>query len=120
MWRRGKDGELERKWETELTESLYDPITAFYNFRAGGFGTLKEGESLEVKGIPYPQPETIVIQMGPQEPGKRQATITIRQRCFDDNIGLVHVTFDDEMIPLTAWTRIPLFGKLSGRLVARY
>jgi hypothetical protein len=120
MWRRADTGELVLTWETELTEPLYDPITAFYNFRTGGIGPLTEGESLEVKGIPYPQPETIVIHLGAQEPGKRQATITIRQRPFDNELSLVHVTFDDELIPLAAWTRVILFGKLSGRLVDRY
>lgn len=120
MWRQGDNGELVLTWETELIEPLYDPITAFYNFRTGRIGPLTEGESLEVKGIPYPQPETIVIHLGAQEPGKRQATITIRQRPFDNELGLVHVIFDDELVPLTAWTRVILFGKLSGRLVDRY
>ncbi len=71
MWRRGSDGSLVRKWETELSEPVFDPISAFYNFRSGGFGELKPGETLQITGIPYPQPETITIHLGPQEPGNR-------------------------------------------------
>lgn len=119
MWRREPSGELVRKWEAELTEPFYDPISAFYNFRIGGFGELKGGETLSVSGIPYPRPERIVIHLGPQEPGNRRATVTIRQRSFDNEIGLVHVQFDDNLIPLSAWTRVLFFGKLAGRLVGR-
>ncbi len=120
MWRLEKNGAMVRKWETDLTEPLYDPISAFYNFRCGGFGDLKGGETLSVAGIPYPQPETIIIHLGLQEPANRQATITIRQRAFENETGLVHIRFDDDWVPLSAWTRVLVFGKLSGRLVGRY
>lgn len=119
MWRRGQDGVLVRKWETELTEPIYDPISAFYNFRIGGLGEVKGGDTISVAGIPYPQPETIIIRIGPQEPGNRLAAVTIRNRPFEDEIGLVHIRFDDDLVPLSAWTRIVAFGKLSGRLVGR-
>lgn len=120
MWRLGQDGALVQKWETELHEPIFDPISAFYNFRCGGFGELKAGETLSITGIPYPRPETILIHLGPQEAGRRQATVTIRQRPFENEIGLVHVQFDDVLVPLSAWTRVALFGKLSGRLVGQY
>jgi hypothetical protein len=120
LWRRGKDGEaLVRKWETELTEPIYDPISAFYNFRIGGLGAIKGGDSITVAGIPYPHPETITVQIGPQEPGNRQVAVTIRNRPFDNEVGLVHVRFDDDLVPLSAWTRVLQFGKLSGRLTSR-
>jgi Protein of unknown function (DUF3108) len=120
MWRRGKDGdELVRKWETELTEPIYDPISAFYNFRIGGLGPVKGGDTMTVAGIPYPHPETIIIQIGLQEPGNRQAVVTIRNRPFENEVGLVHVRFDDDLVPLSAWTRVLQFGKLSGRLTSR-
>jgi len=120
MWRRGQDGALVLAWQTDLDAPIYDPITAFYNFRCGGLGEFKGGAILSLAGIPYPHPETIMIQLGPQEPGERRATVTIRQRAFDNAIGQVHVHFDDELIPLSAWTRVALFGKISGRLVGRY
>jgi hypothetical protein len=120
LWRRGKDGEaLVRKWETELTEPIYDPISAFYTFRIGGLGAIKGGDTISVAGIPYPHPETITVQIGLQEPGNRQVTVTIRNRPFENEVGLVHVRFDDDLVPLSAWTRVLQFGKLSGRLVSR-
>jgi hypothetical protein len=119
MWRRGKDGVLVLKWETELNEPIYDPISAFYNFRMGSLGEVKGGETISVTGIPYPQPETIIIQVGPQEPGNRQAAVTIRNRPFKHEVGLVHIRFDDDLVPLSAWTRVLAFGKLSGRLTGR-
>ena len=117
--RRGEDGVLTLKWETELTEPIYDPISAFYNFRMGGLGEVKGGDTITVAGIPYPQPETIIIRIGLQEPGNRQATVTIRNRPFENEVGLVHIRFDDDLVPLSAWTRVLQFGKLSGRLTGR-
>lgn len=119
LWRRGDDGVLVLKWETALTEPIYDPISAFYNFRIGGLGEVKGGDTISVTGIPYPHPETIIIHLGLQEPGNRQAAVTIRSRPFDNEIGLVHIRFDDDLVPLSAWTRVLAFGKLSGRLVNR-
>ncbi|MGQ9919742.1 MAG: DUF3108 domain-containing protein [Desulfobacca sp.] len=120
MWRLEQNGDLVRKWEHELTAPLYDPISAFYNFRGGGFGELRGGETLSIAGIPYPQPETITVHLGLQEPGDRRATVTIRQRAFENETGLVHLRFDDDWVPLAAWTRVLVFGKLSGRLIGRY
>ena len=120
MWQLESNGSLEQKWQTELTEPIYDPISAFYNFRIGGFGDLKGGDTHTLAGIPYPQPETILIHLGLQEPGNRRATVTIRQRSFENETGLVHLRFDDDLVPLSAWTRVLGFGKLSGRLVGRY
>lgn len=120
MWRRGQDGELVLKWQTDLTGPIYDPITAFYNFRIGGLGEIKGGDTITVAGIPYPHPETITIRLGPQEPGNRQAMVTIRSRPEEHEIGQVHIRFDDQLTPVSAWTRVMQFGKLSGRLTGRF
>jgi hypothetical protein len=119
MWRRNKDGVMVLKWETELTQPIYDPISAFYNFRIGALGEVKAGNTLYATGIPYPHPETMMVQVGPQESNARQATVTIRQRVSDDEIGEVHVRFDDNLVPVAAWTKVALIGKISGRLVSR-
>jgi hypothetical protein len=119
LWQKGEDGVLGRKWETELTEPIYDPISAFYNLRIGGLGEIKGGDTITVAGIPYPRPEEIIIRIGPQEPGNRKATVSIRNRAFEDESGLVHIQFDDQLVPLSAWTRVLKFGKLSGRLTGK-
>jgi len=117
---RGQDGGLSLKWQTELTGPIYDPISAFYNFRIGGLGEIKGGETITVAGVPYPQPEEIIIRIGLQEPGNRRAAVSIRNRAFENESGLVHIQFDDSLTPLSAWTRVLQFGKLSGRLTRRY
>jgi hypothetical protein len=118
MWRRNKEGVMTLEWSTELTEPIYDAVSAFYNFRIGALGEIKAGNTISVTGIPYPHPENLVIQVGPQDPNNRQATVTIRQRALSDEIAEVHTRFNDNMVPLEAWTKVPLFGKITGRLVS--
>ncbi len=119
LWRRGKDGILARKWEMELTKTIYDPISAFYNFRVGALGKVKGGRTITVAGIPYPHPETMTIRLGPQEPGNSQATLTIRAQPQEKASAPVHIRFDDRLVPLSAWTKTPEFGEVSGRLTGR-
>lgn len=117
LWQRQENGELELKWETELTEPLYDPISAFYNFRLGALGDLKGGETIIVSGIPYPEPEEIVVRIGLKAAEGQKVTVAIRNRAFENESGLVHLVFDADLVPQTAWTRVLKFGKLSGRLI---
>jgi hypothetical protein len=119
LWQKGENGVLALKWQTELTEPIYDPISAFYNFRLGALGEIKGGDTITVSGVPYPRPEEIIIRIGPQESGNRKATVSIRNRAFEDESGLVHIQFDDQLVPLSAWTRVLQFGKLSGRLTGK-
>jgi hypothetical protein len=119
LWRRGKDGILAQKWEKELTATIYDPISAFYNFRLGVLGKVKGGKTMTVAGIPYPHPETMTIRLGPQEPGNRQATLTVRAQPQENAIAPVHIRFDDRLVPLSAWTKTSEFGEVSGRLTGR-
>ncbi|MBW1918251.1 MAG: DUF3108 domain-containing protein [Deltaproteobacteria bacterium] len=118
LWQPNGDGTLKLKWHTELDEPIYDPITAFYNFRLGAFGELKGGETITVSGIPYPHPEDINIHIGPTEHGRRKVAVKIRNRAFEDERGMVHILFDPQLVPLEAWTRVLVFGKISGRLLS--
>ncbi len=117
LWQQEENGALAKKWQTGLTEPFYDPISAFFNFRLGALGEIKGGDTITVAGVPYPEPEEIVIRLGPQEAGNRKATVAIRNRAFENESGLVHIVFDDHLTPLSAWTRVLKFGKLVGRLV---
>jgi hypothetical protein len=119
LWRRGQDGILSRKWEKELTATIYDPISAFYNLRLGALGKVKAGRTITVSGIPYPHPETMTIRFGPQEAGNSQATLTIRAQPQKNAIAPVHIRFDDHLVPLSAWTQTPEFGEVTGRLTGR-
>lgn len=119
LWQRQENGELGLIWETELTEPFYDPISAFYNFRLGALGPIKGGETITVAGIPYPEPEEVVIRIGLRTAAGQEVTVAIRNRAFENESGLVHLVFDDDLVPQTAWTRVLKFGKLSGRLLRR-
>lgn len=119
LWQPRENGELELTWETELTEPFYDPISAFYNFRLGALGPIKGGETIIVAGIPYPEPEEVVIRIGLRKAAGQEVTVAIRNRAFENESGLVHLVFDDDLVPQTAWTRVLKFGKLSGRLLRR-
>mgnify|MGYP001059978878 CR=1 FL=1 len=116
LWQRQENGDLELKWATELAEPIYDPISAFYNFRLGALGPIKGGETITVAGIPYPEPEEIVIRIGLRSDEGQKVTVAIRNRAFENESGLVHLVFDASLVPQTAWTRVLKFGKLSGRL----
>ena len=119
LWRRGKDGILAQKWEKELTATIYDPISAFYNFRLGVLGKVKGGKTMTVAGIPYPHPETMTIRLGPQEPGNRQATLTVRAQPQENAIAPVLSASTTAWCPCPLGLETPKFGQVSGRLTGR-
>jgi hypothetical protein len=104
-------------WHTPLKEPVYDPLSAFYNYRLGLLGPLKEGETIKVAGIPHPKPEEIEIRNGPVTSEGRQVTVAILNPAFEDERGLVFVYFDDRGAPTHAWTRVLHFGKILGQLL---
>ncbi len=111
-----KEKQLFRKWETTLHESLYDPISAFYNYRLGFMGPVKAGDTLRVPGIPYPQPEIIEVRIGLEGEEGREAMVSLVNRAFENEKGVVYVTFNKDLVPTQAWTRVLVFGKIIGRL----
>jgi hypothetical protein len=115
QWHEGQG--LKLKWEAPLTETLYDPITAFYNYRLGVWGPLKEGETLKLSGIPYPRREDIEVRLGPETQEGRQVTVSLLNRAFEDQKGLVLVMFNPQGVPTQAWTRVLVFGKITGQLL---
>jgi len=115
LWQE-KGKELVKKWETNLAEPIYDPLSAFYNCRLGLFGPLKEGETLKLQGIPYPKPEEIVLRIGPMTGEGRKVMVSIINRAFENEHGDVFVFFDDGWTPTQAWTRVLQFGKIVGNL----
>jgi hypothetical protein len=117
LWR-GDSGQAPvLRWSTELKQMLYDPITAFYNFRLGALGEIKGGETIIVHGIPYPEPEDIAIHIGGMEGEQRKVMVVIRHSPQEHEVGSIHLLFDKQWIPVEAWTRVLAFGKLVGRLI---
>lgn len=118
LWQHHQGKGLRRKWETALQkEPIYDPLSAFYNFRLGALGPAKEGETLKVTGIPYPHPEEIVIGVGPAGPEGRKVMVSLINRAFEDQKGIIFVFFDEKWAPTLAWTRVMIFGKIVGMML---
>jgi len=115
LWTFHEGKGMRRKWHTALkTEPIYDPLSAFYNFRLGAMGPPKEGETLKAAGIPYPQPEEIAVRIGPQGQEGRKVMVSIINRAFDNEQGVIFVYFDGKWAPTQAWTRVLRAGKVEG------
>lgn len=117
LWRSESGQTSELRWTTELKQMVYDPITAFYNFRLGALGEIKGGETITIPGIPYPQPEDIAIHIGDLEGGRRKVMVVIRNSPREHEVGSIYLLFDNRLVPVEAWTRVMAFGKLVGRLI---
>jgi hypothetical protein len=118
LWQHHEGKGLLRKWETALTkEPIYDPFSAFYNFRLGAWGQPKAGQTLRVQGIPYPRPEEMVIQIGQVEPEGRKVMVSLINRVFNDETVEVFIFFDDKWAPSHGWTRVFGFGKIEAKIL---
>jgi len=118
LWQlKEREGHLVLKWETALKEPVYDPLSAFYNCRLGLMGPLKEGNTLQIAGIPYPAPETMEVRLGKQTPEGRQAMVTLNNPALKGQRGVVFIMVDGDGVPLTGWTRVLGFGKALGQLL---
>ncbi|MEW6657558.1 MAG: DUF3108 domain-containing protein [Thermodesulfobacteriota bacterium] len=115
LWTYHEGKGMRHKWHTALKkEPIYDPLSAFYNFRLGAMGPPQEGETLKVSGIPYPQPEEITVRIGPQGQEGRKVMVSIINRVFDNEQGVIFVYFDEKWSPTQAWTRVLRVGKVEG------
>ncbi len=118
LWQlKERQGRLVLKWQTALKEPVYDPLSAFYNCRLGLLGPLKEGDTLQIAGIPYPAPETMEVRLGPQTPEGRRVMVNLFNPAFAHQKGVVFILVDGDGVPLKGWTRVLGFGKISGKLL---
>jgi hypothetical protein len=103
-WHEGKG--LLKKWETDLPEQVYDPLSAFYNCRLKILGPTREGETSTIRGIPYPQPEALEVRLGPETVDGRQAMVSLVNPVFADTRGVVFAMIDAQRVPQRAWTTV--------------
>jgi hypothetical protein len=103
-WHKGKG--LLKKWETALSEQVYDPLSAFYNCRLKILGPTREGETSTIPGIPYPQPEALEVRLGPESVDGRQAMVSLVNPVFEGTRGVVFAVVDDRRVPQRAWTTV--------------
>lgn len=118
LWTAEGMGPARLKWQTDLRQTVYDPVSALYNLRAGTLGAIRAGESLVVPGLPYPRPEDIIFRIGPQQEGRQKVAMQVRQGASGDELETLYLLFDRYWVPVAAWTWLGAFGKVSGRLTA--
>ena len=106
MWQDDDGLGLVKKWETDLLEPVYDPLTGFYNCRLGIMGPTRSGETGAIPGIPYPRPETMEVRLGPKTKAGCEAMISLVNPVFEDSRGVVFAFLDDRLLPRRARTTV--------------
>jgi hypothetical protein len=116
LWRQTEGGEKIKKWEGPLKSPVYDFLSLFYNVRLGVFGPLPACSTLKVMVLATPAPQEMVFAIGVATGGVRKVMLDHRK----SESKVVNQYFFDlspEQVPTQAWTRVPLFGKLTARLL---
>ncbi len=103
-WHEGKG--LLQKWQTDMNGPIYDPLTAFYNYRLGLLGPIHEGGTTAIPGVPYPRPETMEVRLGAKTEGDRQAMVSLANPIFGDDRGQVFAKVNERLVPQQVWTTI--------------
>jgi hypothetical protein len=116
LWRQVRGKEKVKKWEVPLKGPVYDPLTLFYNLRLGVLGPLLGGTTLRVMALPTPESREMVFTIGAVSDQGRKVMLDCR-RSESQAVNQYYLSLSPEQVPTTAWTRVPLFGKLAGRLL---
>jgi hypothetical protein len=103
-WHEGKG--LLKKWQTDLSSQVYDPLSAFYNIRLGILKPNQEGETGTIPGIPYPRPEAMQVRLGETTSSGLKAMVSLNNPIFPDSRGEVFAYLDKQKVPHEAWTTI--------------
>jgi hypothetical protein len=116
VWR-GVDGrEPMLDWQSPLKEPVYDPLTLFYHLRLGALGEMAPGKTWTVALIPNPEPREMVLSFGPETAQGRKVMVTVRSGAAAED-GPYFIFANSQKVPLLAWIRVLVFGKLSGQLL---
>jgi hypothetical protein len=103
-WHEGKG--LSKKWQTDLTDQVYDPLSAFYNCRLGIIGPSREGETSTIQGIPYPRPEAMEVRLGAESKDGSQVMVSLINPVFEGSRGVVLGYVDKQLVPHQAWSTV--------------
>jgi uncharacterized protein DUF3108 len=118
LWQWKEDrGVMILKWHTALNGLILDPLSAFYDYRLGLLGPVKEGETLKLEGIPYPKPEEIEVRIGPETEWGRKVMVTLNDHAFANDRGTVFAYLDAGRVPKKAWTDVLKLGTIRGELL---
>jgi len=116
LWRQAQGGDKVKKWEVPLKGPVYDPLTLFYNIRLGVFGPLLGGTTLRITVLPTPEPREMAFKIGAVKNKAREVMLDCR-RSESKAVDQYFIFLGPEQVPTLAWTRVTLFGKLTGRLL---
>ena len=116
LWRQVEGGEKVKKFEVPMKSPVYDPLSLFYNVRLGVFGPLPGGSTLRVMGLPTPEPREMVFAIGTVSEKSRKVMLDCR-RSESKAVNQYFISLGPEQVPTLAWTQVPLFGKLTARLL---
>ena len=97
---------MSKKWQTDLSDQIYDPLSAFYNIRLGIIGPQREGETNTIQGIPYPRPEAMEVRLGSTTESGIKVMISLINPAFPDSRGEVLGYVDKQLVPHQVWTTI--------------
>jgi len=103
-WHAGKG--LSKKWQTDLSDQVYDPLSAFYNIRLGVIGPTREGETNTIQGIPYPRPEAMEVRLGSTTDSGLKAMVSLVNPVFPGSRGEVFAYVDKQLVPHQVWTTV--------------
>jgi hypothetical protein len=104
LWEWHQDKGLTKKWQTDLSGPIYDPLSAFYNIRLGTLGPQHAGEASTIHGIPYPKPEAMEVRLGTHTDAGLKAMASVANPVFPDGRGEVYAYLDKQRVPHQAWT----------------
>jgi len=118
VWRGVDRQELVKSWQVPLKEPVYDPLSLFYNLRLGAFGSLMAGQTLKVAVVPTPEPREMIFRIGPEtDQGRKVMLEVVSPQAGQVESDLYYIFCTPQLVPQQAWTRVLVFGKLSGQLL---
>lgn len=106
-----------KKYQIPMQEAVYDPLSLFYNLRLGVFGPLTAGKTLRVALVPAPEAREMIFHLGPDTPQGRQVMLEVKVEGVKYDAGPYFILCTPQGVPLQTWTRVLLFGKVSGELL---
>jgi hypothetical protein len=116
LWRQAEGGDRVKEWEVPMKSPVYDFLSLFYNVRLGVFGPLPGGSTLKVMVLSTLAPQEMVFVVSPATGMVRKVTLD-RRRSKSKAVKQYFCTLNPEQVPTLAWTQVPLFGKLTARLL---
>ncbi|HEY9072991.1 MAG TPA: DUF3108 domain-containing protein, partial [Desulfobaccales bacterium] len=117
IWSAEDNQPLAKKYQIPMKAAVYDPLSLFYNLRLGVFGPLTPGETLRVGLVPAPQAREMVFHLGQDTPQGRKVMLEVKVEGVQYDAGPYVFICTPERVPLQLWTRVLLFGKVSGELL---